>query len=44
MLSIVDGKERTLAEWARLLEATGWRLRRVHPLRAMPSLLEAVPA
>lgn len=43
MLSIVDGKERSLPEWTKLLDATGWRLRRVHPLRAMPSLLEAVP-
>lgn len=43
MLSIVDGKERTKAEWTTLLAGAGWRLRRVHRLRAMPSLVEAVP-
>lgn len=44
MLAIGGGKERTLKEWEALFSATGFRLARVHRLRALPSLLEAHPA
>ncbi|PRW59016.1 hydroxyneurosporene methyltransferase [Chlorella sorokiniana] len=44
MLAIGGGKERTRQEWEALLAAAGFRLARVHRLRALPSLLEAHPA
>ena len=43
MLVMVGGRERTRAEYARLLEAAGLELARVIPTRAPLSILEAVP-
>ncbi len=40
----VGGKERTAAEYRRLLEATGWRLSAVAPAGPSFSVLEALPA
>lgn len=44
MLAFFEGKERALAEWDALLGASGFRLVRVHPLRAVNSIIEAAPA
>lgn len=44
MLVICGSKERTLAEWEALLEASGWRLAKLWPLRTVTQLLEARPA
>lgn len=43
MLAMCNGRERTLEEWKSLLDAGGWRIKRVHPLRTLASLVEAVP-
>lgn len=44
MLAICGSKERTLPEWEALLEASGWRLAKLWPLRTITQLLEARPA
>ncbi|KAF1950197.1 S-adenosyl-L-methionine-dependent methyltransferase [Byssothecium circinans] len=44
MMVAVGGKERDEAEWRKLAEATGWKLRKIYPLRnAWPSAIEFVP-
>ncbi len=44
MAAIVDGQERTEAEFAALLSRAGFELTRVLPTAAFPSVVEAVPA
>ncbi|WP_399929537.1 methyltransferase [Streptomyces kanamyceticus] len=44
MAAIVDGRERTEAEFTALLSAAGFALARIVPTAAWPSVLEAVPA
>jgi len=44
MLVMLSGLERTTGEYRRLLEDTGFKLRRVIPTQAPLSILEAVPA
>lgn len=41
MLAVAGGRERTLREWEQLLAFAGFRLRRLHRLRALAPLLEA---
>jgi len=43
MLVFTDGRERTAAEYRALLEASGFRLRRITPVAGGASVLEAVP-
>jgi hypothetical protein len=43
-LVCVGGRERTRAEFTELLAETGFRLERVLPTAAGPSIVEAVPA
>jgi hypothetical protein len=40
-MASLDGRERTEAEFARLLEASGLRLTRVVPTGTVPSVVEA---
>lgn len=42
MMAVVDGKERTAEEFATLLSAEGFRLTRVLPTSAFPSIVDAV--
>ncbi|MEW1753217.1 methyltransferase [Streptomyces angustmyceticus] len=42
MMAVVDGQERTAEEFAALLSAGGFRLTRVLPTAAFPSIVEAV--
>ncbi|AJT66498.3 hypothetical protein T261_4860 [Streptomyces lydicus] len=42
MMAVLDGKERTAEEFATLLSAGGFRLTRVLPTAAFPSIVEAV--
>ncbi|MGY5134441.1 methyltransferase [Streptomyces nigrescens] len=42
MMAVVDGQERTAEEFATLLSAGGFRLTRVLPTSAFPSIVEAV--
>lgn len=42
MMTVVDGQERTAEEFATLLSAGGFRLTRVLPTPALPSIVEAV--
>ncbi|GAU68700.1 putative O-methyltransferase [Streptomyces sp. NBRC 110611] len=42
MMAVVDGRERTADEFATLLSAGGFRLTRVLPTAACPSIVEAV--
>ncbi|MFG2829950.1 methyltransferase [Streptomyces sp. NPDC048434] len=42
MMGVVDGQERTAEEFATLLSAGGFRLTRVLPTTAFPSIVEAV--
>ncbi|MFJ6791590.1 methyltransferase [Streptomyces angustmyceticus] len=42
MMAVVDGRERTAEEFAALLSAGGFRLTRVLPTTAFPSIVEAV--
>lgn len=44
MLVVLGGLERTTGEYRRLLEDTGFELRRVIPTQAPLSILEAIPA
>jgi O-methyltransferase/methyltransferase family protein len=44
MLVMASGRERTAAEYAKLLRAGGFELSRVVPTPAGPSIVEAVPA
>ena len=43
MLAIPGGRERTEAEYATLFQEAGFRLTRVVPTPAGPSVVEAVP-
>ncbi|KAI0468893.1 S-adenosyl-L-methionine-dependent methyltransferase [Xylaria cf. heliscus] len=44
MMVAVSGKERDAREWRRLAASTGWRVRKICPLRnAWPSAIELVP-
>jgi hypothetical protein len=43
MLALLGGQERTAEEYAELLRATGFQLRRVFPSRSPHSIVEAVP-
>jgi hypothetical protein len=43
MLVFTDGRERTAAEYRALLEASGFRLRRITPVAGGASVLEAFP-
>ncbi|KAH8160893.1 hypothetical protein CIB48_g7358 [Xylaria polymorpha] len=44
MMVAVSGKERDAREWRRLAASTGWRVRKIYPLRnAWPSAIEFVP-
>lgn len=43
MLAIPGGRERTEAEYAALFQKAGFRLTRVIPTPAGPSVVEAVP-
>ena len=43
MLVVLGGLERTTGEYRRLLEDTGFELRRVVPTQAPLSILEAIP-
>ena len=43
MLAIPGGRERTQAEYAALFQEAGFRLTRVVPTPAGPSVVEAVP-
>lgn len=42
MLMVVEGRERTAAEFEGLLSRAGFRLRRILPTPALPSVIEAV--
>ncbi len=42
MMTVLDGQERTSEEFATLLSAGGFRLTRVLPTPAFPSIVEAV--
>lgn len=44
MMVLTGGRERSAADYARLLEQAGLRLRQVTPTRSANSLVEAVPA
>lgn len=44
MMVLTGGRERSAADYARLLDQAGLRLRQVTPTRSAHSLLEAVPA
>ena len=43
MLAMVDGKERTRGEWAALRSSAGFKLARVHRVRAPSGIIEAHP-
>ena len=43
MLVFTDGRERTAAEYRALLDASGFRLRRMTPVLGGASVLEALP-
>lgn len=43
MMAVPDGRERSVREWSALLAAGGFRLERVVPLRALESIIVAVP-
>lgn len=40
---LIGGKERSLAEWTKLLEANGFRVEQFSRTRSTLSVLEAVP-
>ena len=44
MLVMTTGRERTEAEWTRVLAEGGWRLTRIFPARGMSAVIEAVLA
>ena len=41
MLAMTSGRERTQAEWTRVLAEGGWRLTRIVPARGMSAIVEA---
>lgn len=44
MMAVASGKERTEAEYAKLLAGAGWKLTRVVPTKSPAQVVEAVPA
>ena len=43
MMVIVGGQERSAAQYAKLLDASGFHLTRVIPTRSVMSVIEALP-
>lgn len=44
MLALLNGQERTVGEWVKLTEITGWKIKRVYqidPFGQAASLIEA---